>query len=64
MELLQVTELFASTAVLEIVGRYQPWLVLRQGKPMGLLLPVALALAAVCLDVAWRRGVQATGRVG
>lgn len=46
MELLKVTGLFALTAVLEIVGCYLPWLVLRQGKPMWLLLPAALALAA------------------
>lgn len=46
MELLKVSALFAITAVLEIVGCYLPWLVLRQDKPMWLLLPAALALAA------------------
>ena len=46
MELLNVSALFAITAVLEIVGCYLPWLVLRQDKPMWLLLPAALALAA------------------
>jgi small multidrug resistance family-3 protein len=46
MELLKVSALFAITALLEIVGCYLPWLVLRQGKPMWLLLPAALALAA------------------
>ena len=46
MELLKVSALFAITALLEIVGCYLPWLVLRQDKPMWLLLPAALALAA------------------
>jgi small multidrug resistance family-3 protein len=46
MELLKVSALFAITALLEIVGCYLPWLVLRQGKPLWLLLPAALALAA------------------
>ena len=46
MELLKVSVLFAVTALLEIVGCYLPWLVLRQGKPIWLLLPAALALAA------------------
>jgi small multidrug resistance family-3 protein len=32
MELLEVSALFAITALLEIVGCYLPWLVLRQGK--------------------------------
>jgi small multidrug resistance family-3 protein len=46
MELLKVSALFAITALLEIVGCYLPWLVLRQGKPMWLLLPATLSLAA------------------
>jgi small multidrug resistance family-3 protein len=46
MELLKVSALFAVTALLEIVGCYLPWLVLRQGRPLWLLLPAALALAA------------------
>jgi small multidrug resistance family-3 protein len=46
MELLKLSALFAITAVLEIVGCYLPWLVLRQDKPIWLLLPAALALAA------------------
>ncbi|HOX68852.1 MAG TPA: YnfA family protein [Burkholderiaceae bacterium] len=45
MELLKVSALFALTAVMEIVGCYLPWLVLRQGKPVWLLLPAAVALA-------------------
>lgn len=44
MELLKVSALFALTAVMEIVGCYLPWLVLRQGKPAWLLLPAAMAL--------------------
>lgn len=44
-ELLKVSALFALTAVMEIVGCYLPWLVLRQGKPAWLLLPAAIALA-------------------
>jgi drug/metabolite transporter superfamily protein YnfA len=35
MELLKVSLLFAITAVAEIVGRYLPWLVLRQDKRRG-----------------------------
>ena len=45
MDLVKVAALFAVTAVLEIVGCYLPWLVLRQGRPAWLLLPAALALA-------------------
>lgn len=45
IELLKVSALFALTAVMEIVGCYLPWLVLREGKPAWLLLPAALALA-------------------
>jgi small multidrug resistance family-3 protein len=46
VELLKVSALFAITALLEIVGCYLPWLVLRQDKPTWLLLPAAIALAA------------------
>lgn len=45
MELLRLAFLFAVTALAEIVGCYLPWLVLRQGKSLWLLLPAALALA-------------------
>lgn len=45
MELLRLSLLFAVTALAEIVGCYLPWLVLRQGKSLFLLLPAALALA-------------------
>jgi small multidrug resistance family-3 protein len=46
MELFKVSALFAITALLKIFGCYLPWLVLRQDKPVWLLLPAALALAA------------------
>ena len=45
MELLRLSLLFAVTALAEIVGCYLPWLVLRQGKSLVLLLPAALSLA-------------------
>lgn len=45
MELLRLSLLFAVTALAEIVGCYLPWLVLRQGKPMWLLVPAAASLA-------------------
>lgn len=45
MELLRLSLLFAVTAVAEIVGCYLPWLVMKQGKSLFLLLPAALSLA-------------------
>jgi small multidrug resistance family-3 protein len=36
--------LYAITALAEIVGCYLPWLVLRQGKSILLLLPAAISL--------------------
>ena len=45
MELLRLGFLFAVTAVSEIVGCYLPWLVVREGRSLLLLLPAALALA-------------------
>lgn len=45
MELLRLSLLFALTALAEIVGCYLPWLVLKQGKSVLLLLPAALSLA-------------------
>lgn len=45
MELLRLSALFAITALAEIVGCYLPWLVLRQGRPLYLLLPAAASLA-------------------
>ncbi len=45
MDLLRIAALFAVTAVAEIVGCYLPWLVLKQGKPLYLLIPAAVSLA-------------------
>lgn len=45
MPLLKSTGLFAITAVAEIIGCYLPWLVLKQGRPLWLLLPAAVSLA-------------------
>ncbi len=44
MELLRLAILFAITALAEIVGCYLPWLVLKQGKSLLLLLPAAISL--------------------
>jgi small multidrug resistance family-3 protein len=44
-EFAKVFALFAVTAVAEIVGCYLPWLVLKQGRSMWLLLPAALSLS-------------------
>lgn len=45
MELLKTFGLFALTALAEIIGCYLPYLWLRQGKSIWLLLPAAAALA-------------------
>lgn len=44
MELLRLGALFAVTAIAEIVGCYLPWLVLKQSKPIWLLVPAAVSL--------------------
>lgn len=44
MELLRLALLFAITAVAEIIGCYLPWLVVKQGKSLLLLVPAALSL--------------------
>lgn len=44
LELLRLVALFAVTALAEIVGCYLPWLVLKQGKSLLLLLPAAISL--------------------
>ena len=44
-EILKIGALFAVTALAEILGCYLPWLVLRQAKPLWLLLPAAASLA-------------------
>ena len=46
MEFLKVFALFTATAVAEIVGCYLPYLWLRQGYSIFLLIPAALSLAA------------------
>ena len=53
--------LFVATAVAEIVGCYLPWLWLRKGAPVWLLVPAALSLALF----AWLLTLhpQAAGRV-
>lgn len=58
---LKTVALFLVTAVAEIVGCYLPWLWLRQGKSMWLLVPAALSLALF----AWLLSLHptATGRV-
>ena len=45
MEYLKIFMLFSVTAVAEIVGCYLPYLWLKQGKPVWLLVPAALSLA-------------------
>lgn len=45
LELLRLSLLFAITALAEIIGCYLPWLVLRQAKPLYLLIPAAASLA-------------------
>ncbi len=45
MAVLKTFALFALTAVAEILGCYLPWLWLKEGKSIWLLLPAALSLA-------------------
>lgn len=45
MAVLKTFALFALTAVAEILGCYLPWLWLKEGKSILLLLPAALSLA-------------------
>lgn len=45
LELAKIALLFVATAVAEILGCYLPWLVVKQGKSLWLLLPAALSLA-------------------
>ncbi|EAU53976.1 YnfA family protein [Mariprofundus ferrooxydans] len=46
MDILKTFSLFVVTALTEIIGCYLPWLWLKQGKPVWLLLPAAASLAA------------------
>ncbi len=61
MDLLKTLGLFVLTALAEIVGCYLPYLWLKQGRSVWLLLPAALSLAAF----AWLLTLhpQASGRV-
>ena len=45
LEFTKIAALFALTALAEIIGCYLPWLVLKAGKPLWLLLPAAVSLA-------------------
>ena len=50
MEVIRTLGLFIVTAIAEIVGCYLPWLWLKKGAPVWVLLPAALSLALfVCL---------------
>lgn len=44
--MLRTTLLFTLTALAEILGCYLPWLILKQGKPIWLLIPAAASLAS------------------
>lgn len=61
MEPLKTLALFVVTAVAEIVGCYLPYLWLKQGKPVWLLIPAAASLALF----AWLLSLHptASGRV-
>lgn len=45
MEFVRTIALFVFTAIAEIVGCYLPWVVLKQGRPIWLLIPAAGSLA-------------------
>ncbi|NLR76423.1 YnfA family protein [Leeia aquatica] len=53
MVLLKAAALFAVTALAEVVGCYLPWLVLRQGRSIWLLLPAALSLSLFAWLLTW-----------
>jgi small multidrug resistance family-3 protein len=57
MGLLRAGGLFVVTAVAEILGCYLPYLWLREGKPVLLLVPAAASLAAF----AWLLSLHPTG---
>ncbi|UMR29125.1 YnfA family protein [Massilia sp. MB5] len=44
MSIVKLVPLFFITALAEIVGCYLPWLVLKQGKSMWLLIPASFSL--------------------
>jgi small multidrug resistance family-3 protein len=45
LEFVKLAALFAVTALAEIVGCYLPWLVVKQDRPVWLLIPAAASLA-------------------
>ncbi len=45
IEFVRTMALFVATAIAEIVGCYLPWIVLKQGRPIWLLIPAAGSLA-------------------
>lgn len=45
LDFFKQVSLFVVTALAEIIGCYLPWLVLKQGKSMWLLVPAAVSLA-------------------
>lgn len=45
LTVLRILGLFILTAIAEIIGCYLPWLVLKEGRPVWLLLPAAVSLA-------------------
>ena len=45
VELGKVALLFTITALAEILGCYLPWLILKQGKSLWLMLPAAISLS-------------------
>ncbi len=61
MEMIKILGLFTITAVAEIIGCYLPYLWLKQGQSVWLLIPAAISLAAF----AWLLTLhpQAAGRV-
>lgn len=61
MDLFKAFALFVATALAEIVGCYLPYLWLKQGRPVWLLMPAAASLAAF----AWLLSLHPTaaGRV-
>tara|TARA_R110002049_G_scaffold260988_2_gene437080 strand:- start:242 stop:574 length:333 start_codon:yes stop_codon:yes gene_type:complete len=61
MEIIKTLGLFSITAVAEIIGCYLPYLWLKQGQSVWLLIPAAISLAAF----AWLLTLhpQAAGRV-
>ena len=58
--MLNTIGLFVITAIAEIVGCYLPYLWLKQGKSIWLLLPAALSLALF----AWLLSLHPTAEIG